>query len=247
MSATQETTGRQATRKQAAHDVASANGANGASNGQSNSNTVTIEIAELQVTLPLKFNAGMALTENQAKILDAAYQRQFTNNQNAMAKARAEKLAKASTEAERAAAQPLTATQLAELYATYEPNVGGSRMGSMEKTRNDAAWRMWTALVAEHNANVRENGTGPGYVPVIAKAGKAIVPGLSSIRDNNGKVVEGGTVAEQRDRLIARILTMPEYADKVQFHVDAILAERKGSKDDAGTSEEKISVASLFD
>jgi hypothetical protein len=245
MSQTQTaTTERQASRKQAAPSAVQAATANGHAD---NANTVTIEIAELQVTLPVKFQPGHALTDSQAKILDAAYQRQFTNNQNAMAKARAEKLAKATNDTERSAAQPLSAIELSKLYADYEPNVGGTRMGSMEKVRNDAAWRMWIALVAEHNANVRENGTGEGYTPVIAKAGKAIVPGLSPVRDAQGKVIAGGTVAEQRDRLVARILTMPEYTDKVEAQVQSILAERKGSKDEAGATEEKISVASLFD
>ena len=60
--------------------------------------TVTIEIAGLQVTLPVKFGTGHVLTETQAKVLDAAYQRQFTNNQNALAKSRADALAKATTD-----------------------------------------------------------------------------------------------------------------------------------------------------
>ena len=239
----QTTQARSAARKEAAPVQAQ----EPVTNGHDTQETVAIEIGDIEVTVPRKFRAGLVMTENQAKVLDAAYQRQFRNNQIAMATARAEKLAKATTDAERQAAAPLTATDLAKLYETYEPNVGGSRMGSMEKVRNDAAWRMWTALVAEHNANVRENGTGSGYVPVIAKAGKAIVPGLAPIKGTDGKVVAGGTVPEQRDRLIARILQMPEYADRVQFHVDAILAERKGSKDDGNKAEEQISVASLFD
>jgi hypothetical protein len=88
--------------------------------------TVTIEIAGLQVTLPVKFAPGHVLTENQAKVLDAAYQRQFTNNQNASAKGREEALKKATTDAERSAKAPLSAADIAKLYADYEPSVGGT-------------------------------------------------------------------------------------------------------------------------
>src|SRR5580692_4416489 len=87
--------------------------------------TVTIEIAGMELTLPVKFGPGHVLTENQAKVLDAAYQRQFTNNENAMAKSRAEALEKAKTDEERAAKAPLTASAIAALYTAYEPSVGG--------------------------------------------------------------------------------------------------------------------------
>ena len=108
---------------------------------------VTIEIAGLEVTLPVKFAPGHTLTENQAKVLDAAYQRQFTNNQNASAKSRAEAHVKATTDAERAAKAPLTAAEIAALYTDYEPSVGGTpRQSTMEKLRQDAAWRAWVAL-----------------------------------------------------------------------------------------------------
>lgn len=205
------------------------------SNGQDNAGFVTIEIAGQEIALPVKFSPGHVLTETQAKILDAAYQRQFTNNENAMAKARYAK-----ENGNNDGFIPLTATAYAEKYATYEPNVGGARMGSMEKIRNDAAWRMWTALVAEHNASVTRQGP-----PVIARAGNRQVPGLKPIRGTDGKVVAGGTVAEQRDRMVARLLTMPEFADRIQLQVDAIIAERKGGVDTA--ADDTVSVDSLFD
>ena len=66
---------------------------NGAAPSAQSAATVTIEIAGNDVTLPVKFAPGHVLTDAQAKVLDAAYQRQFTNNQNAMAKSRAENLA----------------------------------------------------------------------------------------------------------------------------------------------------------
>ena len=183
---------------------------------------------------------GHVLTEIRPSLLYAAYQRQFTNNENAMAKARAENGQSQNGRA-MADAMPLDChCSMLKSYATYEPNVGGARMGSMEKIRNDAAWRMWTALVAEHNASVTRQGP-----PVIARAGNKQVPGLKPIRGTDGKVVAGGTVAEQRDRMVARLLTMPEFADRIQLQVDAIVAERKGGVDTA--ADDTVSVDSLFD
>ena len=71
-----------------------------------------------------------------------------------MAKSRAEALAKATTDAERAAKAPLTATDLIALYSTYEPSVGGTpRQSAMEKIKSDAAWRFWTSHTKAHNDN----------------------------------------------------------------------------------------------
>ena len=126
----------------------------------------TIEISGLQVTVPLKFRPGHMLTETQARILDAAYQRQFINNQAANIKARGERLAKATTDAERAANAVQTAEQIAALYTDYEPAVGGTpRQSALEKLRHDMAHRYWTARVASHNEALRT-----GMPPVILNA-----------------------------------------------------------------------------
>jgi hypothetical protein len=189
--------------------------------------TVTIEIAGMDLTLPVKFGPGHVLTENQAKVLDAAYQRQFTNNQNAMAKSRAEALTKATTDAERTAKAPLTATQLAELYSTYEPSVGGTpRQSAMEKIKSDGAWRFWTAYVGEHNKSVVNGGE-----PVIVKAGKSVVA-----------LPSGKGAQEKREALIARLLTLPAYADRIQARIDEILAER-GSKKDEPAKADTVSLS----
>lgn len=200
--------------------------------------TVTIEIAGLDVTLPVKFLGGHVLSDSQAKVLDAAYQRQFTNNQNAMAKARAEALTKATDDAGKAKYAALSASKLSELYNDYEPNVGGTRMGSMEKIRNDATWRMWTGKINSHNTSVKSGGE-----PVIARAGKNQIPPLKPKRDANGKVTT--TVQEQRDSLIARLLEMPDYAEAIQEQVDAIMAE-KGRVTETVPAEATVSMDSLF-
>src|SRR5580698_2635975 len=107
------------------------------------SETTTFEAGGFSLTVPVMFKSGHALTPNQAKVLQAAYERQYTNNQNAMAKARTDKLAAAKNDAEREAAQTaidaVTAETLAAGFLSYEPNVGGTRIGSMEKIKQDAA------------------------------------------------------------------------------------------------------------
>lgn len=180
--------------------------------------SVTLEIADLQVTLPVKFGPGHVLTENQAKVLDAAYQRQFTNNQNASAKSRAEAYAKATTDEERKAKAPLTAAEIAALYTDYEPNVGGTpRQSVMEKLRLDAAWRAWVSLVTEHNDAVAKGGA-----PIIVKAGKNAV-----------QLFSGKGAAEKREALSAQLLTLPQYASRIQSQLDAIMAERGTKKAEA--------------
>lgn len=201
-------------------------------------NTVTLEIAGTDVTLPLKFAPGHVLTDAQAKILDAAFQRQFTNNQNAGHTARQKKLAEATTDAEKAAAQEaiakFNAEHLASLYADYTPAVGGTRIGSMDKIRNDAAWRFWTARAKAHNDNLfahtADGKVSDDYVPVHAKAGKSMIPALTTKKGPDGKVLPGGSIPEQRDSFVARLLAMPDFADEIQANVDAILAENGKAK-----------------
>ena len=181
---------------------------------------VSIEIAGLEVTIPIKFAPGHPLTENEAKVLDAAYQRQFTNNQNASAKSRAEAFTKAKTDEERAAKAPLTAMQIAELYADYEPSVGGTpRQSTMERLRQDAAWRAWVAMVTEHNESVKTGGE-----PIIVKAGKVAV-----------QLPSGKGAAEKREAMSAQLLTLPAYAERIQVQLDAIMAERGTKKAEGET------------
>lgn len=208
---------------------------NRASNGQSNtpaqsSATVTIEIAGQDVTLPVKFTPGHVLTDSQAKVLDAAYQRQFTNNQNAMAKSRTENLAKATSDDDRAKYAPLSATALASLYTAYEPSIGGSRMGSMDKIRADAAWRMWTAMVTAHNTSVMN-----GNAPVIVKAGTKQV-----------QLPSGKGAAEKREALTTSLLALPAYAERIQVKIDEIMAERGARKETPAAAEAVVSGDDLF-
>jgi hypothetical protein len=198
----------------------------------------TIDIGGLSVSLPIKFSPGHILTENQAKILDSAYQRQFTNNQAANAKARAERFKAAKTDSDRAANAPLTAAQLADIYATYEPAVGDTvRTDMLTRLRQEAAWRLWVSMVTAHNDDVRSGGKSP----VFSKAAGKIVP----LPERAIKVNEGGkevviSLADQRNTLANDLLARPSYADRIQVMLDAILAER-GKKADVVAAEEKAS------
>jgi hypothetical protein len=187
----------------------------------------SLTIGELTVSVPLKFSAGAVLTETQAKILDAAFQRQFVNNQAANQKARAEKFAKATTDEERTASAPLTADAIAAFYADYEPAVGGGvRQSTAEKLRHEAAWRALIAMIAEHN-----KATAAGEPAVIAKAAGMIVP-VPSVPAKTKAVTEEQhkanleAFAAVKLSQIERILAVPAYAERVQIQLDAIMAER---------------------
>ena len=208
------------------------------SNAANDLGTATLSIDTLSVTVPVKFAPGHALTVNQARILDAAYQRQFVNNQTANAKARAEKFAKATTEAERATFAPLTAEQVAALYTDYEPAVGGApRMGQIEKMRQDAAWRAWVAMVSEHNKSVAIGGPA-----VIERAGNkpvALDRAPAKTKDMSEDAHKAGVeaFAERKAAFLARFGSMPQYAERIQIQLDAIEAERGAKKATAPAAE----------
>lgn len=188
-------------------------------------NTVNVEIAGLQVTLPVKFSAGHTLTDAQAKVLDAAYQRQFTNNQNAMAKARAEKLAKATTNEEKAAAAPLTAAQIAELYTNYEPQVGGGpRLGSMEKLRLDAAWRAYVKAVKDHNDAIKAGQ--PGIFAASGPVAQMTAPRKTKDVSEEAHKAALEEYQNGRTAFLQKMLALPKYAERIQIELDALMAER---------------------
>lgn len=192
--------------------------------------TVVNEIAGHEVALALKFQPGHTLTENQTKVLNAAYFRQFTNNMNANQKSRVEATPPKA---------PLTVEDIQKVWVDYEPNVGGGpRQTSMEKIREDAAWRMWSGKIAAHNKSVAAGGA-----PVIQKAGTNQIPALKMKALADGTKV---TVVQQRDSLIARLLTMDEYASDIQDMVDVILAEKGKGKAETAAPENTVAMDDLF-
>lgn len=235
----QEHSGRQSRKDREAAEAAAKLAAENANGEAAAPQTVTIAIAGLQVTLPVKFLPGHVLSDNQAKVLDSAYQRQFTNNQNANAKSKTDALAALgdkATDADRAKYATLTAAEIAALYPDYEPSVGGGpRLGSMEKMRHDATWRMWVALATEHN-----NAVATGGDPVIVKAGKAavkigfVVPSAKTKEETDEAFAVRKEAAQaNRTAWIEKLLSLPAYAERIQVQLDSILAERGKGKDKA--------------
>lgn len=179
--------------------------------------TVTLKIADMDITLPVKFAAGHTLSDNEAKILDAAFQRQFTNNQNANQKNR-----------EKAGKALLTAQEITDAYADYVPTVGdGVRQSALEKMQNDAGWNAYVTMVTEHNANL-----GAGIIPKAN--GKAVALPTKPVRDANGKVTQ--TLQERRDAISATMRSLPQYAERVQAELDKLVAQR-GTKAPEATAE----------
>jgi hypothetical protein len=223
--------------------------------------TTVLEIAGLSVTLPIKFSAGHTLTDTQARILDAAYQRQFTNNQNATAKSRAEAHAKGTADK-----APLTAEQIASIYLNYEPAVGGSpRQSAVERMRHEAGWRAIVSYFGEHNENVRAGGAG-----LIAKANGKVAnlpaaPRKVDIKAANAAELKAGTVSRVyteeeltaahtaaveafngvKTTLIERFLALPEHTARIQTQLDAVMAER-GAKKVEAPIEASVAAADLF-
>ena len=87
----------------------------------------------------------------------------------------------------------------------------------MEKLRQDAAWRMWVAMVTEHNDSVAKGGPA-----IIVKAGAKPV-----------QLPSGKGAVEKREAMSAALLALPAYAPKIQAQLDAILAERGTKKAEA--------------
>ncbi len=198
--------------------------------------TVTLTIAELPVTVPVKFAPGHVLTDTQAKILDAAFQRQFINNQAANIKARAERFAKATTDAERAANAPQNAEAIAAIYADYEPAVGGATRQSMvEKLRMEAGKRALIAMILEHN-KAAETGGAPVILRAVDADGKARVlpvpraPAKTKAQSADEHKAAVDAFHATMETNIQRILSAPEYAERVQVQLDALEAERGAAK-----------------
>lgn len=179
---------------------------------------VTVTIAGIDVSLPVKFATGHILTDAEAKVIDAAYRRQFANNQNA-AYAAFEKKAKewdASTASDKGdkPSNPCTDSAMVEAYKGYVPQVGASQQTALEKARQEAGLRALHELMSEHNALIEEKKAGYAFFgakPVALKKGKG--------------------AAEARDALVANLLKSVKQADRIQKHLDAILAEKGATKD----------------
>lgn len=228
--------------------------------------TTTLEIGGLSVTLPNRFSAmvGQPLTEDMSKIIFAHVSGQFRNNQNANAKARAERYGKAETDTGRKENMPLTVDDYLKIWADYMPNVGGAvRLSSMETMRLEAAETAWVKRVAAHNAMEKEMaGVATeerkvlGKLPIIAAAaGISNLPAFNLRITANGvtksytalpRKTEGWTDADkdaaqadwraQKDAFLQRVMAAPYMAESVQAELDALIAKREAKKSGNGAA-----------
>lgn len=177
--------------------------------------TTTVTIAGIDVALPMKFNAGHVLSDTEAKVIDAAYRRQFANNQNAAFKAFEEKLkaweANTASDKGEAPANPCSEVAMIAAYGSYVPQVGAASQTSLEKARLEAGLRALHEMMSEHNALIDEGKPGTMGAAKVALA-------------------KGKGAAEARDALVAKVLASTKQADRVQRHLDAVLAERGSAK-----------------
>ena len=214
------------------------------------SKTVEMDINGTKINVPVRFQAGHTLTENQAKVLDAAYQRQFNNNQTALAKSRAESLKAAKTDDERAKYLPKSAAEIEALYVDYEPSIGGIRLSQTERNRLDAGWRAAAEIVSAHNADPSKGilkGAIGKKVPLPTSAKKLVDAEGKPIMDAETGKQKIETLADQRDMYAKRFLALPAFAEVVQKHLDAIMAEKGAAKNaDKAPAAEETSLEAAF-
>lgn len=192
------------------------------------------QMGDLTVALPRRYTAGYVLAnDSEGMILDMAIVRQFTNNMNANAKARAERLAaaeKAGDEAKIAANQPYTAEEVAALFADYKPNVGGApRESAVQKLRYEAAWRVWVEVVNGHNKLIDAGQPGilksPARVQLISPPRKGFnLEGTACSAEDHETALE--EFASMKRAFLDQILAHADYAERVQKTMDQITAER---------------------
>lgn len=206
-------------------------GAQGEANGATIDNdTITQTIAGIDVALPVRFRVGHTLTETEAKVIDAAYRRQYKNNKDAAFAAWEKKVKDKG--ADEAGANPCDAASLLKDYADYAPNVGREGQTSLEKLRWEAGLLTLRDLIDEHNADITRQ------IGEKVEAVKGLYFG-----NTFAKMPVGKGSAEQKDVLVQKVLAASKFTDRVQAHIDALTAEAKASK---GTPEASaISVDAL--
>ncbi len=181
----------------------------------------SLEIAGITVELPVRFTAGHVLTDNEAKTLDAAYRRQFRNNQDANAKARAAK-----NEA------PLTADELVKLYLDYQPAVEREGNGNAVSDLDRAAWDAWLAAIIEHNASIESGGK-----PVLKSNVVIQLPKAPRKTKGTDDAAHEKAVAEfnaYKAGIVAKLQATPAYAERIKHHLalNAAMAGKKPKDED---------------
>jgi len=219
----------------------------------------TVRINGRDVSVMALFAAGMPMDANQAAILNADHERQFSNNMTAEAKTRAENYAKATTDAERGKYAPLTDEEYAEKYRTYVHlyNARGARAPAEERFRLEACWRAWVVVATEHNNAVRAwlalGDETADFVPVITRAGKGFVTIQTPPRKAKGASEAEHNVAitkfnDAKALFLEKFAAAPDNAERIQTQLDAILAENaaKKAKDEIETKAPTVDMGSLY-
>jgi hypothetical protein len=193
--------------------------------------TVDTTIAEIDVPLPVRFIAGHVLTDAEAKVIDAAYRRQFKNNQDAAFTAWEKKRDAATAKGEEPPANPCNEDALLKAYLAYAPNVGSDQMSSLEKAKIEACLRAWAEIIDEHNALLASGQPSPlGSTPRSMPIGKG--------------------APEARDAMVAQIANSVKQAPRVQKHLAIVLAESKAKVKKpsiVAPSVDEIKASGLFD
>jgi hypothetical protein len=201
------------------------------------SGTRSVELTDATFDAAIKFVARMLFTDHTALVCQVAYERQFVNNMNANALARAKRLTTAlAANDEKAIAenQPWTAEQYVTAWTTYEPNVGGTRSTGMERLRKDAGWNVWVAMVAEHNAAVSSGAPSPVFKSVTAlmvipgRGQKARVEVINGVSTN----IPAFTMDEYREGRINAVLNAKSerITERVQTEIDRLMAIAEAEK-----------------
>jgi hypothetical protein len=202
--------------------------------------TLSTDIEGVAVTLPRSFKAGDIMNDTTALIVDTFRVRQFTNNQVALAKARAANYAKAENDEERAKYVPLTAEQILAKWVDYMPTIGGTgKVSASEKLRHEAAWAAYVKMVGDHNAAVKAGNSEPVIAKGIDPNGKPVVLSISQrptkSKDVSAEDHEAAVEAweAKRENIRNNMLSKPAYAERVQIELDRLMAEKGAAKEKA--------------
>ena len=199
-------------------------------------------IETISLELNDKWNAERFATADEADrnhcfaMVNEHILRQFVNNQEANAKARAKKFAAAKTDAEREENRPLTAAEYVKIWEDYKgPAISGTpRQSAMEKLRFDATIAAYFNECKRHNDAI-DNGSEPtGVFNTTDRQALAFAP----IRNQATGKVEV-TVDEQRTALVAglqeRAKTSAFWNDAIQLQLELLIAARSSKSTAAPT------------
>jgi len=108
-------------------------------------NTAQLGIGDIEIAIPVRFQAGHTLTPAEAAVLQRAYEKGFKN---------------AAEAAQRQRNKYYTADEYVEQWLTYEPGTPRTSESTLEKMRLEAGLRTLAELIDEHNSAVKSGERG---------------------------------------------------------------------------------------